>query len=296
MSKPLVSVITPAYNAEKYIGEAIKSVQAQTHKDWELIIVDDGSTDKTAEVVRRYVAKDARITLIQQENKKMASARNTGIRAAKGKYIAFLDADNIFFPGKLESQVGHLEADPSRDVSYGDIRHFFGADRSAQYKSASEHVLGDGDQFRELLWRNSINVLSVLIRKSAFDRWGLFVEGWHACDEHYVWLNFAYHGIKFCHHPELVGLLRLHGSNDSRLPDFLVRTAKNFAIMLDAVESWMSDADKKKYAPDIVALRRRWRIRGLIGAAMLIPVLGAVFVRILELRRDKQYTRVTDIS
>ena len=296
MNPPLVSVITPAYNAEKYIGEAIESVQAQTHKDWELIIVDDGSTDKTADTVRRYAAKDARITLIQQENKKMASARNAGIRAAKGKYIAFLDADNIFFPEKLGLQVGHLESDMSCDVSYGNIHHFFGADKSARYASGSEHVLGSEDQFRELLWRNSINVLSVLIRKSAFDRWGLFVEGWHACDEHYVWLNFAYHGAKFCHHPELVGLLRLHGSNDSRLPDFLVRTARNFSVMLDAVESWMSDTDKKRYASDIIALRRRWRMRGLLGAAMLIPLVGSIFVRILELRRDKQYTRVTDIS
>ncbi len=109
---PLVSVIMAAYNSERYIGEAIESIIAQSYPHWELLITDDGSTDTTAEIVRRYSASDERIRLIQQENRGAAAARNRAIEKSKGKYLAILDSDDIALPTRLEKQVEYLEANP----------------------------------------------------------------------------------------------------------------------------------------------------------------------------------------
>ncbi|UOE93829.1 glycosyltransferase family 2 protein [Alkalihalobacillus sp. LMS39] len=103
----LVSVITPAYNAEKFIGDAIESVLAQTYPHWEMIIVDDCSTDETAKVVEQY--SDKRIRFIQlKKNSGPAIARNTSIQNAKGRYIAFLDSDDMWQPDKLEKQLAFM--------------------------------------------------------------------------------------------------------------------------------------------------------------------------------------------
>ena len=106
----IVSVIIPACNCDRYIGEAIASVFAQTYTDYELIIVDDGSTDDTAQVIKSY---GDRINYIYQTNQGVAQARNTGLAAAKGKYIAFLDQDDFFYPHKLASQVELMAQKPS---------------------------------------------------------------------------------------------------------------------------------------------------------------------------------------
>ncbi|HAP03774.1 MAG TPA: teichuronic acid biosynthesis glycosyl transferase, partial [Lachnospiraceae bacterium] len=91
-----VSIITPCYNGAKYIGETIESVLAQDYKDWEMLIVNDGSSDNSAEVISSYAEKDPRIRLINQPNGGSANARNNGIRQATGRYIALLDADDLW--------------------------------------------------------------------------------------------------------------------------------------------------------------------------------------------------------
>lgn len=109
MKNNLVSIITPCYNGEKYIAETIESVLNQTYPDWEMIIVDDGSQDKSAEIVERYQKKDSRIKFLQQTNAGSAAARNNGIRHANGRYIALLDADDIWKPNFLEEQLRFMK-------------------------------------------------------------------------------------------------------------------------------------------------------------------------------------------
>lgn len=121
MSRPLISVMIGAYNAEPYLAEAIDSVFAQTHQPLELIVVDDGSTDGTADVARGY---GDRLTFTGQENMGNGGARNTAVRHARGQYFAFLDADDRFVPDKLERQLAALEADPELDVVFGHVREF----------------------------------------------------------------------------------------------------------------------------------------------------------------------------
>ena len=108
MENNLVSIITPCYNGEKYIAETIDSVLQQTYPNFEMIIVDDGSNDNSVELVHRYQQKDKRIKLITQENAGSASARNKGIRHAEGRYIALLDADDIWLPTFLEKQIDFM--------------------------------------------------------------------------------------------------------------------------------------------------------------------------------------------
>lgn len=106
----LVSIITPTYNAEKFITETLKSVQNQTYQNWEMILVDDASTDKTVKIISGFAEKDSRIKLFKLEkNSGNGFARNVALEKALGKYIAYLDADDLWFPNKLEKQIGFLK-------------------------------------------------------------------------------------------------------------------------------------------------------------------------------------------
>lgn len=115
---PLVSVIVPVYNAENFIAETVRSVIDQSYKNWELWLVDDGSTDCSAQVIDSFVKTDARIKYIYKENGGQASARNLGIENSSGQYIAFLDSDDIWHPEKLEAQIGQMLSDPEIDLCY----------------------------------------------------------------------------------------------------------------------------------------------------------------------------------
>lgn len=113
--KKLVSVIIPAFNAEKYISDTINSVLGQTYSYYEIIIINDGSTDGTEKIVKQF---SNRIIYIKQRNKGISAARNAGIRKAKGEFIAFLDADDIWMPAKLEKQIDYLNSHPDVDVVF----------------------------------------------------------------------------------------------------------------------------------------------------------------------------------
>src|ERR1700761_3392427 len=107
---PAITVLMPAYNAEKYIGEAITSVLQQTYTDFELLIVNDGSTDSTASIINNFI--DERIVVINQPNMGVAAALNTGLEYARGKYIARFDADDVCYSYRLEKQIRFLQDNP----------------------------------------------------------------------------------------------------------------------------------------------------------------------------------------
>lgn len=134
----LVTTIIPVYNGERYLQEAIDSVLAQTYGNWELIVVNDASTDLTREITIQYVKSDKRIRLVNhRKNKYRAGALNTGISTASGKYICFLDADDIYFPDKTEKQVEFLDGNRGVDMVYGDMEAFR-PDGSTEFWEAAE--------------------------------------------------------------------------------------------------------------------------------------------------------------
>lgn len=114
---PLVSIVMPAYNSGMYIGEAIRSVLAQTHRNWELLVVNDGSTDATVEVLSGF--DDPRIKIFHKTNGGIGSARNLGLRNATGRFLSFLDSDDLLPPKSLEARLQVLQAHPEADIADG---------------------------------------------------------------------------------------------------------------------------------------------------------------------------------
>ncbi|MDX2098790.1 MAG: glycosyltransferase family 2 protein, partial [Leptolyngbyaceae cyanobacterium bins.59] len=113
---PKVSVVLPVYNVQSYIQQTVTSVLNQTYSDFELLIVDDGSTDRSIEFCRQCT--DPRLRILSQQNRGLAGARNTGIRHATGEYIALLDGDDLWHPEKLERHVQHLDRTPRVGISF----------------------------------------------------------------------------------------------------------------------------------------------------------------------------------
>ena len=115
----MISVIVPVYNVEKYLKKCVDSILGQTYKDFELILIDDGSEDDSVEVIRKTAGSDERITLIDEGNKNQgaANARNRGVEKAKGRYICYIDADDLWSPDKLEKQLAFMSSLSSLSIS-----------------------------------------------------------------------------------------------------------------------------------------------------------------------------------
>ena len=162
---PTVSVVMPVYNVEAYVAEAIDSVLAQTYPDFELIIVDDGGSDRSMEIVRAY--EDRRIRIITQANRGLAGARNTGIIAARGEYIALLDSDDRWLPEKLALHVIHLAHNPDVGVSFSPSR-FIDCDGRPMRLAQTPKL--DGIEAADIFCRNPVgNGSAPVIRRAALE-------------------------------------------------------------------------------------------------------------------------------
>lgn len=155
MNEPLVTVITPAYNSAKLIVDTLESVIAQTYQNWELIIADDCSTDDTCRIVDRYAVNDNRIKLIRRKwNAGPAVTRNRAISCGKGRYIAFLDADDTWYPDKLEKQIKFMQ-DKDIALSYTSYRRVHEDGRELGFMNAPDFVV-----YEDILSSNSIGCLT----------------------------------------------------------------------------------------------------------------------------------------
>lgn len=205
--KKIVSIIIPVYNIEKYIKSAIDSALTQTYKDIEVIVVDDGSTDGVKKVLEPYI-KSKKIRYVYQDNKGLAGARNSGIKIAKGEFIAFLDADDIFLPEKIERQVDYLKRNPDCGVCYSDAYHFWDEEPDRLLKLNYKYYSG-ADVLPRLLEKHFIAPSSVMLRKSVFDRCGVFDESLKRSEDLEFFLRLAYNGVQICFLPEILAKLRL---------------------------------------------------------------------------------------
>jgi teichuronic acid biosynthesis glycosyltransferase TuaG len=197
---PLVSIIMPAYNSGKYIAEAIRSVRGQTYPDWELVVVDDGSTDETAGVVQNISRADARVKYIFQQNGGQGKARNTGLRHASGDLVAFLDSDDLWVRNKLELQVKVLRREGA-DLVFSDGFVFEGddaEDESRTFGTIRGRYAG-AEMLRLLLITNRIPILSVLARRGCIEGAGLFSEEreYQNCEDYELWMRLARRGAVF---------------------------------------------------------------------------------------------------
>lgn len=186
----LISVIMPAYQTREHIGDSIESVLMQTFSNWELIIVDDGSTDDLADIVRTYANKDSRIRLICQDNQGVSVARNNGIKKAKGQYIAFLDSDDFYEKSFLERLVEKMEKE-QLDFTYCSFRHRY----SENSKKISYAPIENNNLL--LTWvkqKKSIWIVSLLIRKKILNDFNIQFTKGCICGE-----DLEFMGKVFCH-------------------------------------------------------------------------------------------------
>lgn len=187
--QPSVSVITPCYNSESYISDTIKSVQSQTFQNWEMIIVDDCSTDNSAKIIKSYVSKDSRIKYIKTCNASGSPTlpRNIAIKQAKGRYIAFLDSDDIWLPNKLEEQIKILESYDNVAIAFSFYEKIDGlGNRNKRIIKSPDNIT-----YNKLLYGNVIGCLTGMYDTSKTGK--LYLE--HTGHEDYVlWLNILKNG------------------------------------------------------------------------------------------------------
>lgn len=193
----LISVIIPAYNAEKTIAETIESVLNQSFSDFELIVINDGSTDSTVDIVGNI--KDNRIQVFSYSNAGVSASRNRGMSHASGELIAFLDADDLWTPDKLQKQLKALQNKEKAGVAYSWTDYI---DESGNFLHSGDHITVNGDVYEQLLFNNFVaNGSNPLIRRSALLDVGEFDPSLTHGEDWDLWLSLAarYHFVAVPH-------------------------------------------------------------------------------------------------
>src|SRR5215212_2619463 len=202
----LVSVVIPCYNQAHFLGEAIESVLAQNHLRFEIVVVDDGSTDDTAEVAARY----PRVRCVRQDNQGLSAARNTGLRHSEGEYVVFLDSDDRLLPEALETGLEHLETRPECTFVHGHFRSI--TVDGLPLLERPQAIIGE-DPYGKLLYRNYISMhATVMYRRTVFEAVGDFDTSLGACEDYDHYLRVA-RRFPVCSHEKVVAEYRLHDAN-----------------------------------------------------------------------------------
>lgn len=292
----LVSVVVPAYNAERTIGATLESALHQTHRETEIIVVDDGSTDGTAGVVAAF---GERIRYLRQPNAGAAAARNTGIAAARGEFVALLDADDLWLPQKLEQQLAYFDAHPEVGAVQCGARFVDNALRTLEIRPC---VTGGDALWDVVHFRNLPAFLSALVvRRSCLDRNGAFDTSLAILEEWDMAIKTArYCGLASIAEPLV--LYRVHAGNRSRDVDLHVAPGLRVLDRLFAdpnLPSRLRDARPQIYgtfyrmlAGGYFRARRpmpflSWAVRALVSDPAQIIYMSALPVRVVRRRMSR---------
>jgi glycosyltransferase involved in cell wall biosynthesis len=219
----LISIVIPVYNGEKYVVECLDSIVGQSYRPLEIIIVDDGSTDNSAKIAINHHAAPS---VLKMPHANLPSARNAGIRSARGTYVAFCDVDDLWHPEKLAVQAKVLEEYPDIGFVFTAVA-VFGTDPAkakVRRPTRRELAFNRGDQFALLTERSIIAPSSVLVRKSALDKAGLFDENLESCEDWDLWLRTAEAGIHMHRINTPLTLYRRHQDNMSKKIEVMHRS------------------------------------------------------------------------
>jgi glycosyltransferase involved in cell wall biosynthesis len=205
MGQPLISGIVPAFNGERYLRETLDSMLAQTHRPLEIIVVDDGSTDGTPDVAASYGDK---VRYLRQDNAGPATARNRGLNAARGEFVAFLDADDLWHPEKSARQMAHFAARPELGLCITHVQNFWIPELAAEAERYRDHPLS----------RPVPGYLTqtLLARRSVFETVGQFDPGLHHAEKTDWFLRALGQGAVLELLPDVLVYRRLHETNVSR--------------------------------------------------------------------------------
>lgn len=184
---PLVSILTPTYNRADFLPLAIESVLNQSYTNIEMHLVDDGSTDNTSELVKKYLS-DSRLHYYQQENQGQSVARNKALKHCKGDLICFLDSDNLFHLDKISTQVSILQSNPEVDIVYGDSELI---DINGEVFSTQNIKRHSGMIYEKMLLDNIVGMNTAMARRKCFDELGGLDESIRVADDYDLWLRFS---------------------------------------------------------------------------------------------------------
>lgn len=215
-AETMFSVVMPSYNHQAYIDAAIQSIRDQTFGDWELIIVDDGSSDDSPAIAQRHAQADARITVISQTNAGPAAARNAGIGRARGPWLAFLDSDDLWYSETLELYARKIADQPAAEFIYG-YRDRLNPDGTVTRLPGEHQDSPSGTA--ELFAGTFLSTMSVCHRKDLFDRVGGFDQSLRSCEDYELYLRMSLltHLVPI---GRATGLRRRHGGNLSAQSGF----------------------------------------------------------------------------
>ncbi len=257
---PLISVILPVYNSEKYIKASIESIINQTYKDFELIVIDDGSSDKSVDIIRSYMKLDKRIVLISRKNYGLVETLNDGLKVAKGKYIARMDSDDISNEYRFEKQINYLMKNQDIDL-VGTFVEIIG-DCSEEYKEKAKnkynHALDDKNQEEFLLKIGLICHPTIMFKKDVAYTNGMYRDKYYTSEDYDFYLRLLKQGAKLRILPEKLLIKREHLRSKSSLE------SKNYL----SLEQWINI--KLDYLEDRVDLNTDIVIWGASKAGELI--------------------------
>jgi glycosyltransferase involved in cell wall biosynthesis len=217
---PQVSVVIPAYNAVRHLPETLASVAAQTHPPLEIIVVDDGSPDGTAAMVRQQFPS---VICLTKANEGVAQARNHGAAHARGTWIAFLDADDLWLPRKIAAQMAALGGRPDADLCFTDCTFFTDAPRRFLHRASKAITPRPEGGAAALFQENFITTSTVMVRKDVFEAAGRFSPGLRGSEDWDLWLRIAERS-SILYVPDSLALYRRHGASATgtiRAQDFL---------------------------------------------------------------------------
>jgi len=264
-SVPTVSAIVPVYNGAAYVRGAVLSVLGQTYPHVEVVVVNDGSPDDSEEVLADLL-RDQRVTYLKQTNRGVAGARNAGIRVSRGSLIAFLDQDDLWLPDKLERQVREFVAHPELALVHGNVRLIDGAgeplsERPDRWDADARQATGHC--FPLLFTKNRLAMLTVCLRRSAFDEIGLFREDIPGVDDYEYWLRLSRRQA-FVHLDRPLALYRLHGSNES-VVNWLVQHVKTLQAIDGALAA---DPGARDALPGGAYAERIHELAAMVGLSL----------------------------
>lgn len=237
---PRISVIIPTYNCGKFIGQTLESVFAQTYRDYEVIVVDDGSTDKTCDVID-YWAK--RIIYFEQSNRGPSAARNLAVLHATGEFLAYLDADDQWFPYKLERQIAYFDAHPECGLVHSDVTVIDEGNKIIYHSFDQEksRPILQGNCVNKLLRHSCIHMPSVMERHTCFNEVGSFEERIRYAEDYLHWLRLVLAGHSLGYIKESLALYRLRAGSLSQIEHFVSAKSIEMSKSLLTVFSILQD-------------------------------------------------------
>ncbi|HRZ19106.1 MAG TPA: glycosyltransferase [Methanofastidiosum sp.] len=221
--KPLISVIIPCYNQGRYLDQAVQSVLDQTYKNFEIIIINDGSTDEyTNELLKKYNKRNTKV--YKTQNQGLASTRNYGFSLSKGEFVQFLDSDDFLDPNKFKDQMNIFNKYKDLDVSYTNYKYYY--DNTKEFSDSRMEDLIGKNPFEDFVykWQRgiSIPIHCAMFKREIFNENGPFVSGFKATEDWLMWVEIAHKGCKFRYLNRDYALYRIQSNSMTRNKSFML--------------------------------------------------------------------------